>query len=295
MVFAPSSLILTNYYLPLSKALVSCRGFVKKFALAISIVALVVFYFITKEHSEIEKFSDKNDSENAVSKDLKRKEKSTIETDIGVSELASAEEYLLEAKEIRRCSAIPKTQDELDKWMSKVNEVGEPYEYIEEVLSRFERCSQFNFISDDFVELLFKAIELGSDNAVAELWAVSDREYFQSKGLDELSREDTIKQRVKFNKLKYRLSESVALTGGEQSILRLVKEYQNYDPDTGNPNYLKVIAYADFGLKIVEDNDIYLKLDFIKHRIHQNMEFQDIEQAQMLTEKLLNKFGENGN
>jgi hypothetical protein len=38
-----------------------------------------------------------------------------------------------------------------------------------------------------------------------------------------------------------------------------------------------------------------LKLDFIKQRIHQNMEFQDIEQAQMLTEKLLNKFGENGN
>ena len=95
--------------------------------------------------------------------------------------------------------------------------------------------------------------------------------------------------------MKYRLSESVALTGGEQSILRLVKEYQNYDPDTGNPNYLKVIAYADFGLKIVEDNDIYLKLDFIKQRIHQNMEFQDIEQAQMLTEKLLNKFVENGN
>ncbi|WP_405621678.1 hypothetical protein [Pseudoalteromonas sp. Ld19] len=33
----------------------------KKFALAISILALVVFYFIPKEHSEIEKFSDKND------------------------------------------------------------------------------------------------------------------------------------------------------------------------------------------------------------------------------------------
>ena len=73
----------------------------KKFALALSILALVVFYFITKEHSEIEKFSDKNDSENAVSKDLKRKEKSTIESDIGVSELAYAEEYFIEGKKIR--------------------------------------------------------------------------------------------------------------------------------------------------------------------------------------------------
>ncbi|NNG43241.1 hypothetical protein HJP15_09980 [Pseudoalteromonas sp. NEC-BIFX-2020_002] len=267
----------------------------KKITLAISILALVVFYFIPKEHSEIEKFSDKSDSEKVVSKGLKPKEKSTIETDIEVSALVSAEEYLFEAKEIRRCSAIPKTQDELDNWLGNANEVGEPYEYIEDVLSLFERCSQISFISDDFIELLVKAIKLGSDDAMTELWAISDKEYFQSKGLLELNREKTIEQRIKFDSLKFQLSESVALTGGEQSILRLVKEYQNYDPDTGNPNYLKAIAYADFGLKIVEDNDIHLKLDFIKLRITQNMEFQDIEQAQVLTEKLLNKFGENRN
>jgi hypothetical protein len=268
---------------------------VKKVALAISILVFVIIYFLPKEQSKFDKLSVENDSKKAVAIDVKPKEKSMIETDIGVSALASAEEYLFEAIEIRRCRAIPKTQDELDDWLNKANEAGETYEYIEDVLSRFERCSQISFISDDFVKLLVKAIKLGSDNAVTELWAISDKEYFQSKGLVELNREEIIEQRIKFNKLKFQLSESIALTGGEQSILRLVKEYQYYDPDSGNPNYLKAIAYADFGLKIVEDNDIYLKLNFIKQRISQNMEFHDIEQAQVLTEKLLTTFGENRN
>ena len=74
--------------------------------------------------------------------------------------------------------------------------MGEPDEFIEDVLFRFERCSQFNFISDDFVELLIKAIKLGSENAVTELWTISDREYIHSKGLFELSREETIEQQI---------------------------------------------------------------------------------------------------
>ena len=266
----------------------------KKVVLAISIAAFSISYFLPKEQSNYDNLSAEKDSNKVASKHLIPNEKTSIETSFEESVFTS-EEYLFEAKEIRRCKTIPKTQDELDDWLSSADEVGEPYEYIEDVLSRFERCSQFNLISGDFVELLVKAIKLGSDNAMTELWAISDKEYFQSKGLLELSREEKIEQRIKFNKLKFQLSESIALTGGEQSILRLVKEYQYYDPDSGNPNYLKAIAYADFGLKIVEDNDIYLKLDFVKQRISQNMEFHDIEQAQVLTEKLLTKFGENGN
>jgi hypothetical protein len=268
---------------------------VKKVALAISILAFVIIYFLPKEQSKFDKLSAENDSNKVASKHLIANEKISIETSFEESVFAASEEYLFEAKEIRRCNTIPKTQDDLDGWLTKANEVGEPDEYIEDVLFRFEQCSQFNFMTDDFVELLFKAIELGSDNAVAELWAVSDREYFQSKGLDELNRADTIEQREKFNKLKYRLSESVALTGGEHALLRLVKGYQNYDPDTGNPNYIKAIAYADFGLNIVESNDVYLKLDFMKQRISQSMDLLALEQAQKLTESLLSQFGENGN
>ncbi len=280
---------------PSNKLLVSYRGLVKKVALAISILAFVIIYFIPKEQSKFDKVIAENDSNKVASKHLIPNEKISIETSFEESAFATSEEYLFEAKEIRRCNTIPKTQDDLDDWLSKANEVGEPYEYIEDVLFRFERCSQFNFRSDDFVDLLFKAIELGSDNAVAELWAVSDREYFQSKGLDEFNREDIIEQRVKFNKLKYRLSENIALTGGEHALLRLVEGYQNYDPDTGNPNYIKAIAYADFGLNIVKSNDVYLKLDFMKQRISQSMDLRALEQAQKLTESLLSQFGENGN
>ncbi|TMN84545.1 MULTISPECIES: hypothetical protein [unclassified Pseudoalteromonas] len=267
----------------------------KKVALVISILAFVIICFLIKEQSKLDKLSAGNDSSKVAAKHLNTKETISIETSFEDNVFATPEEYLFEAKEIRRCNTIPKTQDELDDWLSKANGVDEPYEYIEDVLSRFERCSHSNLISDDFVEQLVKAIKLGSDNAVTELWAISDKEYFQSKGLFELSREETIEHRIKFNKLKFELSESIALNGGEQSILRLVKEYQNYDPDSGNPNYLRAIAYANFGLEIVEDNDIYVKLDFIKRRITQNMEFQDIEQAQVLTEQFLSKFGETGN
>jgi|TARA_Y100000589_G_C27129655_1_gene620029 hypothetical protein len=268
---------------------------VKKIVLAISILAFVIIYFLPKEQSKFDKLSAENNSNKVASKHMYLNENMSNETSIEDNVFVTPEEYLFEAKEIRRCNTIPKTQDELDDWLSKANELGEPYEYIEDVLSRFEHCTHFNFISDDFVELLVKAIKLGSDNAVIELWAISDKEYFQSKGLLELSREETIEHRIKFNKLKFQLSESIALTGGEQSILRLAKEYQNYDPDSGEPSYLKALAYANFGLKIVKDNDIYLKLDFIQRRISQDMKFQDIEQAQVLTENFLSKFGENGN
>ncbi|MFC4701729.1 hypothetical protein ACFO4O_16355 [Glaciecola siphonariae] len=267
----------------------------KKVALVISIFTMVILFCIPKEQSEIEKLSVTKSGESVISKHLKPNEKTSIETGLGDGSFTPPEEYLLEAKEIRRCNKIPNTEDELDVWLTNANEVGEPDEYIEDVLYRFERCSQLNFVSDDFVELLIKAIKLGSDNAVSELWAISDKEYFHSKGLVELSREDTIEQRIKFNKLKYQLSESIALTGGEQAILRLVIGYQNYDPESGNPNYLKAIAYADFGMKIIEDNDVYLKLDFIKQRVSHNMEYQGLQQAQALTESLLIKFGENGN
>ena len=275
-------------------ALVSYRGLVKILAIFISILAFVIINFPPKERSNYDKLNAERDSDTIISEHLPPNEKTSLDASVEESVFATSEEYLLEAKEIRRCKKVPKSQNELDDWMSEAIEEGEPYEYIEDVLSRFERCSQLNSKSDDFVELLVKAIKLGSDEAVTELWSISEQEYFHSKRLLELSREETIEQRTKFNRLRFQLSEKIALAGGEQSILRLVKEYQFYDPDSGNPNYLKAIAYADFGLRIVEDNDIYLKLDFIKQRISQNMEFQDIEQAQMLTEKFLTKFYENG-
>ncbi|GAB2991074.1 hypothetical protein [Psychrosphaera aestuarii] len=261
----------------------------KKVAIAISILAFVIIYFLPKEQSRFDKLRTKNDSNQVTYEHLIANEKISTEADFEEKVFTTSEEYLYKAKQIRRCNTIPKTQDELDDWLIKANEVGEPHEYIEDVLLRFEQCSPFQFISEDFVELLFLAIELGYDNAIAELWAVSDNEYLQSKGLDELNREETIEQRVEFNKLKYRLSERIALAGGENALLRLVKGYQNDDPDTGKPNYIKAIAYADFGLNIVKSNDVYLKLDFMKRRISLNMDLQSLEEAQTLTESLLSQ------
>lgn len=276
----------------------------KKVVVVVFILVVIALVFYSKGHNNIDKLNAV--TEHYVSDLINPKEKSLFEnestkakptkiksTDALTSTnnlLTTAETYLLEAKEIRRCKSIPKTQEELELWLTNANAVGEPNEYIEDVLSRFELCSQSHFTFDTFVEPLIKAAKLGSDNAVAELWAVSEKEYFVSKGLLELNTEETIEHRIEFNKLKYQLSENLALRGGEQAILNLVKGYQYYEPESGKSNNLKALAYADFGLKITKNNELYLKLDFIKQRISKNMDSQQLQQAQMLTDNLLSNF-----
>lgn len=276
----------------------------KKVVVVVFILVVIALVFYPKGHNNIDKLNAV--TEHGVSELATPKEKSLFENELTKAKptkikstgaltstnkgLTTAETYLLEAKEIRRCKFIPKTQQKLELWLTNANAVGEPNEYIEDVLSRFELCSQSNVSFDTFVEPLVKSAKLGSDNAVAELWTVSDKEYLVSKGLLELNTEEAIEHRIEFNKLKYQLSENLALRGGEQAILNLVKEYQYYDPKSGKPNHLKALAYADFGLKITTNNELYLKLDFIKQRISKNIDLQNLEQAQVLTDTLLSNF-----
>lgn len=266
----------------------------KKVVLAISILAVILLeIFFEAPSSNDVKFSIEHKSNSTIFKHSNSKEIKSVEFKTAENFFVTPEEYLSEAKGIRHCKILPKTEDELNVWLINANENGEPYEYIEDVLSRFEDCLQRDFNNHNFVEPLMKAIELGYDDAVAMLWTISEKEYFDSQHLLNLNREETIMQRDKFNKLKYQLSESIAVAGGEQAILRLVQGYQHYDPDSGNPNHLKVVAYADFGLKITQNDSFYLKLDFIKQRTLKNINALERQKAHGLTNRLLDRFGEN--
>ena len=201
----------------------------------------------------------------------------------------SANQIFELAKEHRLCKSVPKFDSELSIWLDNANNVGEPNEYIEDVIGRFDQCSKLPEDEQNYINLLLIAAEQGSDDAVSLLWAIGEREYFESFGAMQFSREERIAARVAFTQKKYDLAHKVALRGGEQSLERLVKGYQNLDPATNAQSYYKSVAYANYAMAITRNNDLHRNVDWIKQRLLTSMSNDEQDQAQILTEKLLSE------
>ncbi|MEE2023561.1 hypothetical protein [Alkalimonas mucilaginosa] len=75
--------------------------------------------------------------------------------------------------------------------------------------------------------------------------------------------------------------------GGEQSLERLIRGFQQLDPVTGGQGFIKALGYADFALLITPNNDFYRKADWFKQRLSQRMNYDELVQAQLFTESLL--------
>lgn len=201
----------------------------------------------------------------------------------------SANQILELAIELRLCKSVPKSDSELSVWLDEANSVGEPNEYIEDFLARFDLCSKQPKVEYNYTDLLLIAAEQGSDDAVSLLWAIGEQEYFENVGKVQLSREARIAARVAFTHKKYDLAHKVALQGGEQSLEKLVEGYQHFDPATNGQSYYKSVAYANYAMAITRNNDLYRKVDWIKQRLLNNMSNYEQDQAQMMTEKLLSE------
>ena len=199
----------------------------------------------------------------------------------------SSHQLLESAKSIRRCKGVPKTRDELTVWIDNATSIGEPYEFIEDVSSRFTLCSELKNEEHNFIKLLLLAIEKGSDDALDELWAVSDIEYFESTGVDTSSKQAVFEHRLKFINMKYAFAQKLAMNGGEKSQLRLIKGFQNLDPATLQPNIVKAVAFAEYAMQTTNNNEFYLKVSFINNSLLNKMSALQIEQAEDLTQKLL--------
>ena len=199
----------------------------------------------------------------------------------------SSHQLLESAKNIRRCKGVPKTRDELTVWINKATSIGEPYEFIEDVSSRFALCSELKNEEHNFIKILLLAIEKGSDDALNELWAVSDIEYFESTGVDTTSKQAVFEHRVKFINMKYALAQKLAINGGEKSQLRLIKGFQNFDPATLQPNIVKAVAFAEYAMQTTNNNEFYLKVSFIKNNLLNKMSALQLEQAEDLTQRLI--------
>ena len=199
----------------------------------------------------------------------------------------SSQQLLESAKNIRRCKGVPKTKNELTVWIDKATSIGEPYEFIEDVSSRFALCSDLKHEEHNFIKILLLAIEKGSDDALNELWAVSDIEYFESTGVDTTSKQAVFEHRVKFTNMKYALAQKLAMNGGEKSQLRLIKGFQNFDPATLQPNIVKAVAFAEYAMQTTNNNEFYLKASFIKNNLMNKMSALQLEQAEDLTQRLI--------
>lgn len=262
--------------------------------LVVSLLIFCIFWVYPEKHGiPAEGSLQSQDLASATSKVQIQVEEDSVgksvygESSGAVQTLLTAQELFEIARELRLCKSTPGSDTELSLWLDNANQAGEPSEYVEDVLARYERCSKHAATEQNYVVLLLKAAEQGSDDAVSELWAIADPEYFESMGFKQLSRDELIAERAVFTKKKYELAHAAALLGGEQSLERLIKGYQHFDLVTNGQSYYKSVAYADFAMSITQNNDFYRKVDWIKQRISKGMSHDELEQARTLTEKLL--------
>lgn len=190
---------------------------------------------------------------------------------------------------LRQCRNIPKTEDELDSFLTQATEKREPFQYIEDIANKFELCSRVSNTEQNYIQLLIDAANEGSIDSLNEIWKIPETEYFDVMKIDSNSKEDVILNRKAFAKTKYRLAEKLALNGNEEAVLKLVAAYQHYDPVEQRPNYVKSLGYADFGLQTTQDNEYYLKLNWFKQRMLSNSSQEEVESASSITEQLLKK------
>ena len=259
--------------------------------LLLSLTAVLAWIFIRDNASfeELETISTRHETKTS-------QDKSTINAIYDIPENDSKETKAgISGIELRKCKNIPRTEHALDAFLYRANANDEPFQYIEDVLNRFEICKQYAHIKDNYVQTLIDSADNGSIDSLIEIWKTPAAEYFEAMGIDTTSREDIIFDRKEFVKTKYRLAQKLAISGSDEAVLMLVKSYQSYDPVSQKPSYIRSLAYANFGLQMTQDNDSYLKLNWFKQRILDNSSPEEIESAFSITERLLNEanHGEN--
>lgn len=200
----------------------------------------------------------------------------------------ASENYQL-AKQVRYCRNIPRSDTQLRSWLEQSQQGNEPQAYIDDVLKKFEQCKSLNTPNFNYIGLLTTAAKQLNDEAISELWSISDKEYFDIMQLKDKNRDAQVSARTSFLELKYHLAQAAAIKGGELSLLRLIQGYQNYDPDTKQANLSKALAYANFTLTVTQDNDLYRKVDWIKQSLEQKLSHDSIERAHQFSTELIAK------
>ncbi|MDP5215526.1 hypothetical protein ORJ66_21000 [Pseudoalteromonas tunicata] len=201
---------------------------------------------------------------------------------------ATVSELLNKAKQIRVCSNIPQTDEEFSAWLETAYQINELPDRIVDVTNKYNKCKSNPDRNALYLDFVISAAEKGSEDAISWLWFIDGSELIKQLNLKNYKREEQRRIKQQFIELKYYLSETAALNLNETAILKLSNAYQHLDPKTGGQNYVKSLAYSDFFMQITKSNDLYGKVKWQRDRLEQRMTHDEIEQALILTEQLLN-------
>lgn len=183
------------------------------------------------------------------------------------------------AKQMRDCRNVASSEQELAEWLDKALLNQEPQAYIDDVLARYDQCSSLFLPNTNYINLLINAAEADHHQAIAMLWSVSENEYFTLMKLQGLTRAEHIAHRKLFLKTQYKFAQIAAQQGCGQSLLNLIKGYQHHDPELNAPNVTKALSYAYYALDVIEDNDIYRKVDWIKQQLENKLTSKQLSDA----------------
>ena len=184
-----------------------------------------------------------------------------------------------------RCRNIPKTASELDEWVSTATQNNESPELIDSVVAKHDDCKAL-YDKVSYVELLLKAAEAGSEEAVDILWYLNNNELIDGFDLQHLPREDLIEKLAALRSEKYQLTQKVALMGGEKAMLRLMRGYQQFDPETQGQSFVKSLAYALLLQETTENNDNYRRANWHSNHLQTKMTLDEIRRATELAIEL---------
>lgn len=269
----------------------------RRYLVLIGGILLIGFCFLNNEtESVIEKspaflsstentHSDKADGNNANNQSVESNASSATQAN-----KVSSNDVFNAGKLARLCAVVPRSNNELKEWIAKAHSDNEPFEYINDMQERFERCAERSRINVPYINLLLQAARLGSDNAVAELWTIGDTEFSkQPSSFNKAPSSFNRKSLQLFTIERYKLANSSAITGGEQSILLLIKAYQHYDPETKAQNLIKSLAFAQYAVNVLKNGQVYQKAYWFQDKLTDTLSDEDIFKAQQITDELLEK------
>lgn len=229
--------------------------------------------------------------QNKLNQDLPEKVERESSTHTQVSQAESINKSNVEssfqlAKQMRYCRNVVRTEQELNEWLDQAQLNQEPQAYIDDMLTRYEQCSATFLPNTNYVKLLLNAAESGHTAAINMLWSVTEKEYFTLLELQNLSTDETITHRKNWLATKYEFAKHAALSGDETSLSNLVEGFQHYDPTTNSPNLIQALAYAYYGLDVVDNNDVHRRLDWFRNNLEKKLTDEQISDARELLFKL---------
>lgn len=257
----------------------------------IAVLFVFAIWFYGKQHVEKRNDSKQSKQVSIQLQATKKRLELNYNQEVIEEQPTSATKLYQAGRLSRSCTGVPSFDSELSEWVTQAYEDNEPFEYVNDMQERFVICTTHHQTSESYIDLLLQAAEKGSDEAVSELWKIGDVEFAMQPSLYNKDPSEYTPSTLELFKAKrYQLAKAIALTGGEHSLLALIKANQHYDPETKKQNLVKSLAYAEFAINVLDSGEIYQKAFWFKERLTEQLLYEDVLKAQLITDELMENY-----